>query len=310
MHRFLQHIVTVTVSVALASLATARVEASALQQKTPPRTAKEPETAEEAVQVKVVVVGEAKAGTVVRVAATFTIHPGWHIYWENAGESGMPTSVTFELPKDCNAAKTASGALAIDFPTPQVFTHGETTFGYEKTVTLSVPVTLPSALPAGGLPIKVGARWLVCKERCLMGTSEAAVDLTKPIAADSADAAPLRAALASMPKPTPSSWTIALSEITADSAVVTIDTHASAPIRFLPGDTAGVSLDEGFMASSKDGKLQAKLRLSRESAVGAAMNVAGIVLLGNEPTGYAFHLPLEGPQGKSPAGKEVIKSGT
>ena len=50
--------------------------------------AKEPKTGEELVAVEVAVVGEAKAGATVQLAVTYTVHPGWHIYWRSAGESG------------------------------------------------------------------------------------------------------------------------------------------------------------------------------------------------------------------------------
>jgi UPF0755 protein len=63
----------------------------------------------------------------VRVAATFTIHPGWHIYWANPGESGMPTQLSLELPNGCTAATDAAGETLVEFPIPQVFAKGETT---------------------------------------------------------------------------------------------------------------------------------------------------------------------------------------
>jgi len=29
----------------------------------------------------------------------FTIAPGWHIYWKNPGDSGLPTEVKLNLPE-------------------------------------------------------------------------------------------------------------------------------------------------------------------------------------------------------------------
>ena len=34
-----------------------------------------------------------------RLGVLFTMDPGWHIYWKNSGDSGVPTKVEFNLPK-------------------------------------------------------------------------------------------------------------------------------------------------------------------------------------------------------------------
>ena len=257
-----------------------------------PESKPEPKTGEELVRVAVGVVGEAKPGATVRVAATFTIHPGWHIYWINPGESGMPTQLDLDLPSGCTAATVAPGEIRVDFPVPQVFAKGETTFGYEQSVTLSVPVTLPAEIPAGGLPVTVRSRWLVCKETCLLGRNEAKIDLAKPVAADAPLAKSVADALARTPKPIPADWKCALAEVTDESAVLTVEAPGAAELRFLPFETPGARLASGFVADAKGASLRAEIELSRESTLGKSLEVSGIVVVGKNGPAYSFRLPV------------------
>lgn len=258
--------------------------------------AREPQSGEDAVKVSFAVVGEAKPGATVRVAAVFDIIPDWHIYWENPGESGAPTQVTIELPAGCTVATRADGKPRLDFPTPSVFTHGETVFGYEKTVALSLEVKLPDTLPAGGLPAKVAASWLVCKERCLMGRGEGSVDLAKPVDARARAAQALATSLAQLPKPLPADWKASLSEVGADRAVLVLEAPASvsadATWQFIPGDTPGVLLESGYRAEAKGRILRVPLALSRESTLGKPLDAAGLVVLGKNAPSYSFSLPV------------------
>ncbi len=129
-----------------------------------------------------------------------------------------------------------------------------------------------------------------------MGNNEIEVDLSKPVSAESASGKELTASLARVPKPAPTTWSIALEEVGADSAVLTIDTHTAHAIKFVPYDTPGVLLETGFMAESNKGEVQGKLRVklnvSRENSLESALEVAGIVIVGNESTAYSFRLPV------------------
>jgi len=256
----------------------------------------EPQTGEEAVKVSTAVVGEAKPGATVRVAVSFRIHPGWHIYWENPGESGSPTDLAIELPEGCMAPEREPGKPRIDFPAPSVFSHGETTFGYEKEVTLSFPVTLPPDLPvdagAASLPAKLSARWLVCKERCLMGSFTGSVDLAKSVSAESTVAKGLTESLARVPKPMPADWNVSLENVTEDAATLVVESPGPSPLRFIPFETPGAGLDEGYLVDSELGRLEAALRLSRESTLGKPLEVGGIVVVGNHGEAYAFRIPV------------------
>ena len=86
-------------------------------------------------------------------------HPeGWHTYYKDAGDAGIPTALKWTLPEGFSAGE-------IDWPKPQIFKEGElTTYGYTGDVTL--PVTITKTGDTDGI-IKVKASWLACKDICI-----------------------------------------------------------------------------------------------------------------------------------------------
>jgi len=105
------------------------------------------------------------AGKTVWVGLQIAHQPHWHTYWKNAGDSGLPTRLEWNLP-----AGVTAGDIA--WPTPQKINIGNlSNFGYEGQVLLPVPLTIspeftPGAL-ADTLEVKLSASWLVCKQECV-----------------------------------------------------------------------------------------------------------------------------------------------
>jgi DsbC/DsbD-like thiol-disulfide interchange protein len=105
------------------------------------------------------------------------MEPGWHTYWKNPGDSGLPTRLTWKLPDGFEADP-------IEWPYPKPFSQGPvTSYGYERDVLLPVRVTSRASLTPGQ-PVTLAARadWLECREQCLPGRAE--VRVTLPVAAD------------------------------------------------------------------------------------------------------------------------------
>lgn len=100
-----------------------------------------------------------KAGEAIRAGVRFTLPPGWHIYGENPGDAGFPTSLTWILPEGMTAG-------AIDWPTPKRFeVSGIVTYGYGGTVILPVPLT-PARDGITGT-VTVRADWVACADICI-----------------------------------------------------------------------------------------------------------------------------------------------
>lgn len=105
--------------------------------------------------------------------------PDWHTYWKNAGDSGLPTQLDWQLPPGMQAAE-------IDWPTPQQIRVGDMlNYGYEGTVLLPVAVQVtPDFQPRadGTVDIRLKASWLVCRVECIPEEGQFALSLPTDVA--------------------------------------------------------------------------------------------------------------------------------
>lgn len=123
-----------------------------------------------------------RPGTPFTVGLRLQMDEGWHTYWKNPGDSGLPTRFTWRLPEGFAAGE-------IQWPHPERIPFGPlVSYGYEGEVLLPVAITPPASL-APGSDVRVAARvdWLECKEICLPGKAE--LDFTLPVS----ESAPLPA---------------------------------------------------------------------------------------------------------------------
>lgn len=109
-------------------------------------------------------------GGTVRVGLLFKPEPGWHLYWLNPGDTGLPTRVTFEAPDGF-----AFGEIGWPSPLRFVDKLGGLSYGYEKEILVQAEVRAPDDLfqhtPEGtSVTIEAKASWLACKENCIQGT--------------------------------------------------------------------------------------------------------------------------------------------
>ncbi len=114
--------------------------------------------------------------------------PGWHTYWKNPGDSGLPTTLAWTLP---------DGVLATEilWPYPEAKPMGHLiNYGYEDEHLLPVRIELPATLtPGEALVLRARAEWLVCEEVCIPGDAD--LELRLPISATTPSANPDHAAL-------------------------------------------------------------------------------------------------------------------
>lgn len=98
----------------------------------------------------------------------------WHTYWQNPGDSGMPTTIQWKLPAGFKAGQ-------IQWPAPQRLPLPPLmNFGYEGEIVLPVEVTVPKDWPVTQVArLAARADWLVCKHVCLPGGAD--LELTLPV---------------------------------------------------------------------------------------------------------------------------------
>ncbi|WP_043113929.1 protein-disulfide reductase DsbD family protein [Solimonas soli] len=104
---------------------------------------------------------------------------GWHVYWRNPGDSGIPTKLEWQLPKGITAGD-------IVWPYPSTERLGDlVNYGYGEEVLHLVPLEV-AAGTHGEQTLAATAKWLVCKDICIPGS--AALTLRLPVAADAKSA--------------------------------------------------------------------------------------------------------------------------
>jgi thiol:disulfide interchange protein DsbD len=96
---------------------------------------------------------------------------GWHTYWLNPGDSGLPTRLEWELPEGFAAGE-------IQWPRPERFSLGPlTSYGYGGSVLLLVEIAPPASFAGASVELVATARWLECEEVCLPGKAPVTVSL-------------------------------------------------------------------------------------------------------------------------------------
>src|SRR6266446_4079819 len=162
----------------------------------------EPPNPQELVQVELVAeTASVASAATLWVDVHFTIKPGWHIYWRNPGDSGLPTAIEWHLPPGFSAG-------SILWPVPERFVQGGIgNYGYAGSADLLVPITAAKDLVPGAAAGLAGeASWLVCADICIPGSAKLSLSLpvaAGPVAADPAVAARFANIRRELPLPAP-----------------------------------------------------------------------------------------------------------
>jgi thiol:disulfide interchange protein/DsbC/DsbD-like thiol-disulfide interchange protein len=138
-----------------------------------------------------------------RVGLRLRMADGWHTYWKNPGDAGVPAELTLILPKDA----TVSG---IDWPTPRRVPEGPI-MTYAYTGDLLLPVTVTSAKNEAVAPaknenvtiVRAHANWLVCHDICVPEEGDFTLNLPIGTPGASTEAALFAAHDRSVPRPSP-----------------------------------------------------------------------------------------------------------
>ena len=215
-------------------------------------------------------------GRATTVALRLKMADGWHTYWRNPGDSGLPTTLAWKLP-----AGTTAGP--IQWPAPEALPAGPlVNFGYEGEVLLLTDVAVAAdARPGDTLTLAAKAEWLVCRETCI--PEEAQLELVLPVS-DRSDPYPqwgkaIAATRDALPAPAPG-W-LAAARGDGQKVVVTLTAPAGAAtpagVHFFPFDEGRIE-PAGKQAFARDpsGTFTLTLPVANQLAPGFA-RVAGVL---------------------------------
>lgn len=201
------------------------------------------------------------SGGAYQLGLRFQLAPGWHIYFRNPGDAGLPPELSWTLPADDHAGD-------IIWPAPQRLTEGElVTFGYTGSKLLVVPASGPGHL-------QLHADWLVCNNICVPEEADFSLD----IAAGPAQASPQAGLFAAAAREVP----------VAAPFTATISPQAQLAVT---GMGSAIPQDAFFVADAPDQVLAARpqamraiadgftLQLTEASAFKPDAALAGVLLL-------------------------------
>ncbi|MFA7441323.1 MAG: protein-disulfide reductase DsbD domain-containing protein [Sphingomonadaceae bacterium] len=227
-----------------------------------------------------------------------TPQPGWHTYWENPGDSGMPTRARWTLPAGVEA-----GPLI--YPTPDTFVvAGIMNHVYKGEATLLVDVQMP-AYQSGSLPLALKLDWLVCDDQLCVPES-ATLDLT--LAVGDGTPAPAQrqrfaAAREALPRALAEPASFAVEEGRLRLAVPLADAANVKAVHFFPhGDDSSV-----FSAAQSIGYTNNALIIETEAVADASpQSISGVLRVERDdgPIGIAFTAE----PGAVPAGQPLAAS--
>ncbi len=102
-----------------------------------------------------------RPGETVWVGLKLEMAEGWHTYWINPGDSGLPTTIDWQLPPGMDIGP-------IQWPAPERQPYGPLmNFGYSDEVTLLARLSVSADAPAGNAVIAARSTWLVCADICI-----------------------------------------------------------------------------------------------------------------------------------------------
>jgi thiol:disulfide interchange protein DsbD len=135
-----------------------------------------------------------RAGAEQWFALKISHRPHWHTYWINAGDSGLPTKLKFDLPAGSSVGK-------IQWPAPKRLPLGDlVNFGYEDELYLPFVVKLDAGFVQESFRLAVSADWLACQEECIPGKAKLMVELPRvESASPSVHSSAIETTLASVP---------------------------------------------------------------------------------------------------------------
>ncbi|MDP3920249.1 MAG: protein-disulfide reductase DsbD family protein [Candidatus Omnitrophota bacterium] len=109
---------------------------------------------------------------------------GWHTYWKNPGDSGLPTEIQWELPPGFSSGE-------IEWPYPGFLRYPPlAAYGYSGEIVLLTQMQVADSVPASGTQvIRAKAKWLSCKLICIPG--EADLEMKLPVRGEMPEIDPL-----------------------------------------------------------------------------------------------------------------------
>jgi thiol:disulfide interchange protein DsbD len=126
-------------------------------------------------------VTSAAPGSTIWVALRIDLEEGYHVYYQNPGDTGFGTTVNWTTTKGTTASPT-------QYAFPKRITDATSvSIGYEESAYFATKITIPKDFKGKSLSVTGESRFLVCKNDCVPGN--ASIKVTIPIGKTTANPA-------------------------------------------------------------------------------------------------------------------------
>ena len=124
-----------------------------------------------AIRPELIVEGPATPGREVELAILMQTKPGWHGYWVNPGDAGLPMKIEWQLPPGAELGP-------LRFPVPdKLLVAGIVNYVYERDHALLTRLKVP-ADAKGTIRLRAEAQWLACTDKvCVPERGKISLDL-------------------------------------------------------------------------------------------------------------------------------------
>ena len=242
-----------------------------------------------AIQPELVAEGPARPGGAVELAILMHTRPGWHGYWRNPGDAGLPLAIEWQLPPGATLGP-------LRFPVPERLTiAGLMNYVYDRDHAILVRLNVPPDA-IGQLRIRASARWLACTDKiCVPEKGEFALDLpTGGLATTDMRFDEWRRAL---PRPISAQATFSVS---GDRIALAVPLPASVPLGepyFYPADDGPID----YAAPQRFRRVGDTLVADLQRRRGSPARLSGVLALGD-----GRGLELTAVPGPIPAGGQPV----
>jgi thiol:disulfide interchange protein DsbD len=97
----------------------------------------------------------------IQIGVLIELAKGWHIYWKNPGDSGIPTSIEWDVPTEFQVTQ-------FQWPIPKSFEFdGLVSYGYEDQVLFITDIFLPNDDKTQIINISAKIKSLLCRDICI-----------------------------------------------------------------------------------------------------------------------------------------------
>ncbi len=151
------------------------------------------------------------------------LQDGWHVYWRNPGDSGLPLEFAWDAPEGFSAGE-------ILYPPPERIEIGEfVNYGHHGAPAFVTTLTAAQdAAPGDVARVGLTATWLICEEICVPETGEFEIEL--PIVASPTPSPDIAARAAAVRAAAPAPWPgEARVHATADGPALVLSSDDVAP---------------------------------------------------------------------------------